>query len=346
MTAYNVHAGHAPDGSGGAHGAVGLLKESTEARKVKERLIQVLRSQGHTVYDCTCNEALTQYEVLSAIVRKCNSNTVALDISIHLNSGRSDNVGDGSNGGCEVWCYNSGTSAVAGKICENISHIGYRNRGVKYSQSLYVLKNTKAPAILVECAFVDDKDDAQLWDAARVGEAIAAGILGIQISPGKDESGSPAQPISPDSRPGAPESGSEMADISYQVFAGKWYPNVRNLTDYAGVKGKAISGIYANSVGSVAQAGNLQVRVHLLGGKWLPWVTDRSDYAGILGKPIDAVQIRLVNLNGRAVRYRVSPVDQDYYPFQTETDTTDGQDGYAGAYGVRIDRLQMEMIAR
>ena len=46
----NVHAGHNPDGKI-ACGAVGLIKESTQARKVKNYVIKYLKVAGHTVYD-------------------------------------------------------------------------------------------------------------------------------------------------------------------------------------------------------------------------------------------------------------------------------------------------------
>ena len=39
---FNIHAGHNPDGKV-ANGAVGLIKESTEARVVKDKVIQYLR---------------------------------------------------------------------------------------------------------------------------------------------------------------------------------------------------------------------------------------------------------------------------------------------------------------
>ena len=58
MGTYNVHAGHCPQGKG-ASGAVGLLQESVEDRKVKNRVISALKNAGHTVYDCTCEENTT-----------------------------------------------------------------------------------------------------------------------------------------------------------------------------------------------------------------------------------------------------------------------------------------------
>ena len=45
----NVHAGHNPDGKI-ACGAVGLVKESTEARKIKDEVIRFLKDSGCTVY--------------------------------------------------------------------------------------------------------------------------------------------------------------------------------------------------------------------------------------------------------------------------------------------------------
>lgn len=173
----NIHAGHNPDGKV-ACGSVGILKESTEARKVKDLVISQLQKVGHTVYDCTVDNGSNQSDVLAKIVSECNSHSVDLDVSIHLNSGRNDYEGDGSIGGTEVWCYNEKTRSIAERICEQIASLGFRNRGVKYSTKLYVLRKTKAPAILIECAFVDDADDAKLWNAEKIAAAIVQGIIG------------------------------------------------------------------------------------------------------------------------------------------------------------------------
>ena len=143
MGIYNVHAGHCPQGQG-ASGAVGFLQESVEDRKVKNRVITALKGAGHTVYDCTDDTNCTANQNLQRIVAKCNAHSVDLDVSIHLNAG--------GGTGVEVWCYDSKTADIAAKIAGNVSNaLGIRNRGVKYSQGLYVLRNTKSPALLVEC---------------------------------------------------------------------------------------------------------------------------------------------------------------------------------------------------
>lgn len=174
----NVHAGHNPDGKI-ACGAAKLIKESTEARKVKDEVIRILKEDGHTVYDCTCENGTSQSDVLKKIVAKCNSHNVDLDVSVHFNSGAADEKGNGKTTGTEVLVYSaSGKSApYAERVLKKIARLGFKNRGVKVRTDLYVLKNTKAPAILVECCFVDDKDDVGLYSYKKMAQAIAEGIL-------------------------------------------------------------------------------------------------------------------------------------------------------------------------
>lgn len=174
----NVHAGHNPDGKI-ACGAIGLIKESTEARKVRFEVINMLRELGHTVYDCTVDNGTSQNDVLKKIVSKCNKHDVDLDISIHFNSGRNDKKGDGSTGGVEVFVYSDKSKAknAANRVCKSIAKLGFRNRGVK-AYSWYVLKHTDSPAMLIECCFVDDKDDVKLYNAKKMAKAIVEGIIG------------------------------------------------------------------------------------------------------------------------------------------------------------------------
>lgn len=190
---YNVHAGHNPAGKI-ACGAVGLLNESIENRKVKDEVIAQLQALGHTAYDCTENNGSGQSDVLKKIVAKCNAHDVDLDISIHFNSGAKDKEGNKKTTGVEVFVFSASSEAktYAERVCAEISALGFRNRGVKYSTSLYVLKHTKAPAMLIECCFVDDKDDAELYDYRKMASAIVKGITGqVYQQPEETE---PAQP--------------------------------------------------------------------------------------------------------------------------------------------------------
>ncbi|MGN1013856.1 MAG: N-acetylmuramoyl-L-alanine amidase [Butyricicoccus sp.] len=168
----SVHAGHNPAGKI-ACGAVGVLDESVENRKVKEYLITYLKNQGHTVYDCTCDNGTGQTDVLRKIVAKCNAHSVDVDISLHLNSG--------GGHGTECLIYGTGGQAevYANKIQSAIvKRTGFANRGVKVRKDLYVLKNTAAPAVLVECCFVDSATDAKMWSPKAMAAAICEGLTG------------------------------------------------------------------------------------------------------------------------------------------------------------------------
>lgn len=203
MATYNVHAGHCPQGQG-ASGAVGLLKESVENRKVKNRVISALKSAEHTVYDCTDDTNCTVNQNLQRIVAKCNAHSVDLDVSIHLNAG--------GGTGVEVWCYDEKTSKIATAICTNVSAaLGIKNRGVKYSKKLYVLRKTKSPALLVECSFVDNQTDYDHWNADKCGDAIASAIAGKTVQGAASNAGAPADApvITPAAKPAVKPSGND-----------------------------------------------------------------------------------------------------------------------------------------
>ena len=228
----NVHAGHNADGRP-ACGAIGFLRESTEARRVKDAVVWMLRQQGHTVYDCTVDDAAGVSANLREIVAKCNARDVDLDISVHFNSGVGDLAGNGRTTGTEVYVYSPSSEATAHaeKVCQAIAGLGFRNRGVKYSKGLYVLKNTKAPAMLIECCFVDDKDDVQLYDCQKMAEAIVFGITGQRITADEE----------PDANQEATASGEETptgnAKRLYRVQVGAY--SVKGNADAALAKLKA-----------------------------------------------------------------------------------------------------------
>ena len=174
---FTVHGGHNRKAPGTSY----LLDEVTEDRKIKDLVISKLKSLGHTVYDCTDDEGASKSTCLANIAKKCNSHVDAdLNISIHLNSCVNDLEGDGTTTGTEVWVYKKGNTAssYAERVCEAISELGYRNRGVKASTGLYILRHTKKPTILIECCFLDDADDVRIYNAEAMATAIVKGITG------------------------------------------------------------------------------------------------------------------------------------------------------------------------
>ena len=128
-----------------------------------------------------------------------------------------------------------------------------------------------------------------------------------------------------------------------RVEGGTIYPFVRNLQDFAGVQGRKITDIAIK-----CDVGSVSYRVHVLGRGWLPfvsgcnWNDGNNGYAGI-GRVIDAVQVIYHPPVGswQKAQYRISPVKRGYYSWQYNDETGGGQDGYAGAFGVPMDRFQL-----
>ena len=115
---------------------------------------------------------------------------------------------------------------------------------------------------------------------------------------------------------------------------------VTNTQDYAGLRGYPITDIAIK-----VNRGSIRYRVHVKGGGWLKYVTgyNWNDYTnGYAGnhKPIDLVQI-IYSDNSELPRYRVSPVNANYYSWQNGKKVGRGFDGYAGAKGRTIDRIQI-----
>lgn len=83
--------------------------------------------------------------------------------------------------GVETYTYlnpQAKTKALAEKIQTALVGIGFTNRGVKEA-NFYVLRETKAPAVLVEVGFIDNTEDNRLFDSKReeIIKAISKAIL-------------------------------------------------------------------------------------------------------------------------------------------------------------------------
>lgn len=184
---FNISAGHNPDGKvacGASSRSTGIY-ESTEARYLTKKVIEYLKADGHTVYNCTCDNGSGQTDVLNKIIAKCNAHSVDLDVSIHFNSGAENEKGNGKTTGVEVLYVNDKVIPKCEIIGKNIASIGFHNRGVKKRTGLKFLNGTKSKALLIEVCFVDDLDDAKLYKANKdkIARAIADGIEGKTYKP-------------------------------------------------------------------------------------------------------------------------------------------------------------------
>lgn len=176
---FSISAGHSKNPNTTDYGAVGYVHESPVAREITTEVVKYLRDRNHTVYNCT--DASTTGTVTNHLAEICarhNKNKCDLAVSIHLNSSAKTK----NPLGCEVY-YCSGGSAKKSKaakaICSNLEKVGFKNRGAKISNNLYVLNHTNDPCILVEAFFCSSKADVDLYEKnkKKVAEAIAKGIL-------------------------------------------------------------------------------------------------------------------------------------------------------------------------
>lgn len=120
-------------------------------------------------------------EDLTQRIVECNKFRPDLALDIHNNAGGGD--------GAEVFHhYGGGTGKVlATNILSEIVKIGQNSRGAKTKRNASgkdyfgFIRQTVCPAVIVECAFVDNKKDIQIIDTAAeqkaMGVAIAKGIL-------------------------------------------------------------------------------------------------------------------------------------------------------------------------
>lgn len=209
----SIHAGHNPDGLI-ASGAAGYMKESVENRKIVNAIMQRAKSG---IEDVTVNDGVSQSDILNRLCARMNNGGYDLNLSIHLNGG--------GGKGVECWTYGVDYTAseVANTICNNISALGFVNRGVKNSKTLYVLKHTVAPTIIVEICFVDTEYDFELYNMVGV-DKIALAILDaisgyVSYDSGDSVGDDEVDPVN--------EQDSTSGDMLYYVQVGA-YSDIRN----------------------------------------------------------------------------------------------------------------------
>lgn len=134
-----------------------------------------------------------------------------------------------------------------------------------------------------------------------------------------------------------------VVNCYYKVRTQKhqWLPEVKNLDDYAGYENSPITGLAIK-----VDKGSIRYRVHLKGKGWLPFVTgyDINDFnngfAGDIVNIIDCVECYYYTPNNirpyKKAKYKVND-----YPYQYDNEKKNGQDGYAGVYGVTATKFQI-----
>lgn len=172
---------------GGEPGAVanGLIEKDLNLATA-DAVYDVLVAHG---VQCKMSRTRDEADELTEEIYECNKFDPDLALDIHHNAGGGDGV--------EVFHHiGGGTSkTLAQNVLNEIVAIGQNSRGIKtrvndYGADWYgFIRQTEAPAVIVECAFLDTKDH-EIVDTPEenkaMGVAIAKGVLktlGIEYQP-------------------------------------------------------------------------------------------------------------------------------------------------------------------
>lgn len=158
-----IDQGHNPQNpNAGAEG--NGLREQDITYDIGQRLSQILRSEGYETRlsrpTATTQLGTSNASSLAARVNDANNWGADYFISLHTNAAASS-----SARGSEAYVYRreSSAAALAEDILQGISNrTGLPIRGVFPRPSLYVLRRTQMPAVLVEMGFITNPEDAAL----------------------------------------------------------------------------------------------------------------------------------------------------------------------------------------
>ena len=153
----------------GAVGPGGLLEKEVNL-DITKRLSELLTANGAQVYNTRTGDVYIEPAVRRTML---NSYDPDIIVSIHANA-TLDHTSRAS--GTETWYMNEDDRDFAIVIqSELVSSIGTYNRGVKQGQYA-VLRDARAPAVLVEVAFISQIPDEQLLRDEKFRQMAAQGI--------------------------------------------------------------------------------------------------------------------------------------------------------------------------
>lgn len=181
-----IDAGHNVKSHDTGATGVGGINEGNITFDIALTLATMLKARGHDiVLTRQSKDTILGTSVASSLserVRICNEEGCDLFISLHCNSATE------SAKGTEVLISGRGGKAegVGSKVADAISSaLSTVNRGVRVDteylgKRLYVLHNTLCPAILIELAFITNRDDADklISRGSEFAQAIASAVGG------------------------------------------------------------------------------------------------------------------------------------------------------------------------
>lgn len=169
--------GHSILKSGAITSADGTIygggNEYRYCKQMSKHLEKFLEANGHEVDRIVCPEKLftasTQERDYKLAIEKATR--YDLLIELHLNAAENKYAE-----GCEVLYKSNAGKKYADKVQKQLATM-FKDRGTKQSDSLYILNQTRCPAILIESFFCTNKKE---WKKAKnkkkVASLIAKGI--------------------------------------------------------------------------------------------------------------------------------------------------------------------------
>lgn len=150
------------------------MEENAYNKSVVELLEGWLKDCGFRVLLVAPEEADTALETR---VKRANEAEADVYVSIHANAYGND---WNSANGVESWVYDKAdqkTMEIAEAIHEEVIRaLGRKDRGIKKSSDLYVLRQTKMPAVLIEGGFMTNPEEAELLRSDSYRKKTAEGI--------------------------------------------------------------------------------------------------------------------------------------------------------------------------
>jgi len=169
-----VYAGH----GGSDPGAVALGRQEKDLNlAIANAVTAILRGWGYTVLN---NRTTDVDRSITRDANMANENRVDALVEIHFNS-NTGTPGTGSEVFYSVRDTGRGR-ALASAILRHIVALGFRDRGVKTQvnaqgqDAFGILRLANMPAVLVECAFINNPADMARLDVNTMARAIADGV--------------------------------------------------------------------------------------------------------------------------------------------------------------------------
>lgn len=175
MTKIAVFAGHGGSDFGAVYNG---LYEKNLTLEMATALTSELRKRGYTVIN---NRTTDVNRSINNDVRLANSENVDAVIELHLNS----NFGTPGTGTETYYSVTGSGRELAEAINRNLVALGFRDRGAKTYPNIFggdylgIIRDTRAPAVLVEAFFINNPQDVALYDANKIATAIADAVESV-----------------------------------------------------------------------------------------------------------------------------------------------------------------------